>query len=77
MEKLKTICERLNRMHIKYERSEDNQKIQILACEVGDNFYDYSETPKRVTFYPHLEFLKNDPRVQIIECDGCCGCAGW
>ena len=77
MEKLKDVCKHLDKLSVKYERSENGQAIQILACKVGDNFYDYDEAEKPITFYSRLNFLKNDPRIQIIKCEDCCGCAGW
>lgn len=77
MEKLKSICKTLDRLHIKYRRSDDNQHIVIRACEVGDNFYDYDETPKPVKFSAGLEILAHDHRICILKCDECRSCAGW
>ena len=79
MEKLKDICRFLDKHHVKYERSENNQQILIKSCEIGDNFYDYEygERPKAVIFDPPFAHLKNDPRIIIIICENCWECAGW
>lgn len=77
LKKLEDICQLLNELQVEYERSIDEQTIFIRACSVGNNFYDYGEDPKQVTFYPEFYFLANDPRVYIRECAECCGCSGW
>lgn len=77
MKKLKEICQFLDQHHIKYERSENNQYIYIHACEVGDNFYDYDESPKPICYNAGLEWIKDDPRIIISECADCCCCSGW
>ena len=77
MLKLKEIKNKLNQMKVEYEISDDNQKIYILSCNIGDNFYDYDEAPRPTVFNKKFDFLKNDKRIEIIKCDECCGCAGW
>lgn len=58
-------------------RSDNGQKLCVLCCMVGDNFYDYEEDPPEEWDYSDFIELKNDPRIEIVGCEDCCGCAGW
>ena len=62
-------------------RNDNDQILLIRACFVGDNFYDYGETPKEIKWdriSPSLaQELKNDHRIKILKCEDCCGCSGW
>lgn len=77
MEKLKNIERKLDELGIDWFRSEDGQSIEIKACEIGNNFYDYGEEPTPIVFNKKYEFLKGDHRIHILDCQACCGCAGW
>lgn len=77
MEKLKNIKRKLDEMEVNWSESENGQNIEIKACEIGNNFYDYGEEPTPIVFSKQYEFLKDDHRVHIIDCQSCCGCAGW
>jgi len=57
-------------------RAENGQSLVVKACVVGDNFYDYGETPKPIR-YNYAPWAENDPRIIVISCEECCGCAGW
>ncbi len=72
--------EYLNKNEIEFFEMEDTEEeiVCIKWCEIGDNFYDYGEEPPtRIKFNKGLEFLKDDPKVILIECSECCACAGW
>lgn len=58
-------------------RSDNNQLLYIKCCAVGDNFYDYGERPPKRLDFSRAPYLKDDPRIEIIYCEDCCGCAGW
>ena len=63
-------------------RTDNYQKLVVLSCALGDNFYDYGEEPKEVLDLsncpPELQnTILNDNRIIICECCECCGCAGW
>lgn len=74
--KTQEIKELLDKKHIKYE--ERSIYIRILSCDLGDNFYDYGDNPKPLVIDDEeLQFLVNEPKVYIVDCEGCCGCAGW
>lgn len=76
----KELKEYLNKNKIEFFEMEDTEEeiVCIYWCQVGDNFYDYGEKPpKHMNFKKDLEFLKDDPRINFIECCNCCGCAGW
>lgn len=73
---MKTLKE-IEKMFPDSYRSEDGQKLVLKACDVGNNFYDYGEPEKKLTFYPKFQFLQNDHRIIIEDCSICCGCAGW
>lgn len=77
MMKLKEVCSFLDKKHIEYERC--GQYICINSCALGDNFYDYGESPKEIEIDDEEveAFLLNDNRIHIVECCDCCGCAGW
>ncbi len=63
---------------IDYVCYDEESGVRIAACALGDNFYDYGERPKKVRIDDkELRFLKNHPKVTIVECCDCCGCAGW
>ena len=59
------------------EYYEYDKSVGICACQIGDNFYDYGERPQAVVFDEKFKFLKDNPKVIILECCDCCGCAGW
>ena len=76
--------EYLNKCKIKFFEMEDEDAdaekeiVYIYWCEIGDNFYDYGEKrPKHTHFYKKFEFLRDDPRVVLLDCADCCGCASW
>lgn len=76
MMKMKELKQLLDKTDIEYEMV--NQQIYILSCCLGDNFYDYGEDEKPIEIDDEqLKFLLTDPRVKIITCKDCCGCAGW
>lgn len=82
MIKLKEITKYLDKNGISYWRSENNQKLILRACafnsETESNFYDYGEPPKPIKcFDQKMQFIFNDPRVVVINCGECWGCAGW
>jgi len=54
MEKLKNIKRKLDEMEVNWSETENGQGIEIKACEIGDNFYDYGEEPT-----PPLCLIKN------------------
>ena len=62
-------------------RIDGGQKLAILSCALGDNFYDYGEAPKEELDLSNVpsQFsnLFNDDRIVVIECCDCCGCSGW
>ena len=50
----------------------------IQSCQLGDNFYDYGQSPKRIKIDDKdLLFLQSDSRIKILDCESCCGCGGW
>lgn len=59
------------------EYTKYNDHFVICACAVGDNFYDYGETPKEIEFDEEFEWMANDPLFYIIDCSECGGCSGW
>ena len=50
MEKLKNIERKLDELGVDWFRSENGQNIEIKACEIGNNFYDYGEEPTPIIF---------------------------
>ena len=60
-------------------RSDNGQILCVKCCAIGDNFYDYGDEPRNELKYdsPIMKEIANDPRVYIIMCEECCGCAGW
>lgn len=77
MLKLKNIEKKLNDSAW---RSDNGQHLYIKSCALGHNFYDYGEDePEEIDFsyHPDLKKIENDPRIIIITCGDCCGCAGW
>ena len=77
MKKLKEIEKILDENNVSWWRSENGQWLEIKACAVGDNFYDYEDDPKPIMISKDWEWVKNDHRIHIVECCICCGCAGW
>lgn len=76
MIKMKELKQLLDKKGIEYEV--ENQRVRILSCALGDNFYDYGKVEKPIVIDDEqLEFLLTDFRVRIITCRDCCGCAGW
>lgn len=75
MKTYKFITDFLAKNNIEY--SKHGGKYYIGRCAVGeDNFYDYGEAEKLLTFYKGYEWLANDPHIVIVDCCDCCACAG-
>lgn len=78
MIKLKEIEKQFDKLKIEYHRSENNQYLCVYCCSIGNNFYDYGENqPKEWDYSNFPKDLINDPRIVIIPCEECYGCAGW
>lgn len=76
MIRMKEIKRLLDERDIEYEI--ENQRIHILSCDLGNNFYNYGEPKKTITIDDEqLKFLSTDFRVNIITCENCCCCSGW
>lgn len=80
----KEIRNYLQKENISYYESEDGQYLYLKACAFDDNnhsnFFDYGEPFKEPCCYTKNKVLKelyNDPRIRIMDCSECCGCAGW
>lgn len=73
MLKLKEIEKRFPNAH----RSDNGQKLHIQCCYVGDNGYNYGERPYADVDFSLAPELEDDPRIQIIPCEQCCGCSDW
>ena len=61
-------------------RTDNNQQLCIKSCALGQNFYDYGDEPPIALDFsecPELKGIENDPRIIIIMCEDCCGCASW
>ena len=71
----KSIKEWLEERTVEYTTYKD--KFIIDACEVGDNFYDYGDEPKPITFAEGYEWMEDNPLIIIRECCDCCSCSGW
>lgn len=80
MKRLKDIERELDKREIEHWREENGQRLVFRSCEIGNNFYDYEdEPPANLNFalHPDLAELEDDPRIYILWCSDCCGCAGW
>jgi len=84
MMKFKEIRNYLQKENISYYESENGQHLFLKACAFDDknhsNFFDYGEPFKEPCCYTKNKVLKelyNDPRIIIMDCSECCGCAGW
>lgn len=80
MKSLAEIEKELTQKGIEFWHEDDNQTLVIQSCQLGNNFYDYEEDPPEkldFSLFPELEELEDDPRIHILWCSGCCGCAGW
>ena len=58
-------------------RNDNGQILYIRSCDVGDNFYDYGETPKPFKIEPQYKYLLDDHRIRFYGCDECGMCSGW
>ena len=80
MKPLAEIEKELTQKGIEFWYENDNQTLVIQSCQLGNNFYDYEEDPPEkldFSLCPELEELEDDPRIYILWCSDCCGCAGW
>lgn len=84
MMKFKNIRAYLDKKGILYNESDNGQYLYIRACafdsDTQTNFYDYDEPIKTPRCYNKEQFFQelfSDPRIKIVTCDDCCGCAGW
>ena len=73
--KKKSIKKWLDEHNVKY--STYKNKFIIDACAVGDNFYDYADTPQPIIFDEEYEWMENNPFIIIRECCDCSCCGGW
>ena len=80
MKSLEEIEKELTQKGIEFWYENDNQTLVIQSCQLGNNFYDYEEEPPEkldFSLHPELKELEDDPRIYILWCSACCGCAGW
>lgn len=78
--KIKEIIKILEEQKIDFELDffDNEEKIFIKSCDLGDNFYDYGERePELRIDNSKLKFLEDCNNVIITRCCDCCGCAGW
>ena len=82
MESLKSIERKIrkaNSFRDPCSRSCNNQTLFVLNCAVAKNCcYGYcdKEIPP-FKFDPEWEYLRDDPRIEVVRCEDCCGCGDW
>lgn len=62
-------------------RPSSNGRLMIPVCAIGNGYNYYGPYPKNLTIKPLdrelLLSIINNPNVEIVDCDSCCGCGDW
>ena len=57
--------------------SDDGKTLLILRC-VFCGGYDYDEEPTPIKYNSDFgRLIKNDKRIEVVDCTECNGCGGW